>query len=685
MGYNSPHTAQTNHKEDIQFMDTPAKLQELAINTIRTLSIDAVQKANSGHPGLPMGAAPMAYTLWQYHLQFNPQNPNWPNRDRFVLSAGHGSMLIYSLLHLTGFDVSLDDIKNFRQWGSNTPGHPEYHDTPGIETTTGPLGQGGATAVGMALAEAYLSSLFNKPDYPVVDHYTYALVSDGDLMEGVCMEASALAGHWGLSKLIFLYDANDITLDGKASMTFTEDIAKRYEAWGWHVLYVADGNDTADIHTAITEAKLQTNKPSIIIIKTIIGYGSPNKGNSSKSHGSPLGADEVKLTKEFYGWPQEDFYIPDDALAHFREAVERGRAQEAAWTDLFNAWSAQYPDLAKLWADVWDGGLPDGWDADIPVFSASDKPIATRNASGKVLNAIAKNIPSMIGGDADLAGSTKTLIDGEANTGANYPTARNVRFGVREHGMGAIVNGLALHGGITRPYSATFLVFSDYMRPAIRLGALMGIKTAYVFTHDSIGLGEDGPTHQPIEHVMSLRAIPNLYVFRPADANETAASWSTSMTLNAPSTLIFTRQDLPIFDNAEYIHEGVAHGGYTLADCEGTPQVILLASGSEVHIAVDAYNTLMQDGIKARVVSLPCWELFDKQDDTYKETILPARVKARISIEAGITLGWQKYTGTNGVNFGVDRFGASAPFEEIYEQFGLTAANLVSAAKQLID
>ncbi len=665
-------------------IETPARLQELAVNTIRTLSMDAVQKANSGHPGLPMGAAPMAYTLWQYHLQFNPQNPHWANRDRFVLSAGHGSMLIYSLLHLTGYDLSLDDIKNFRQWGSKTPGHPEYHDTPGIETTTGPLGQGGATAVGMALAEAYLASLFNKPGYNVIDHYTYALVSDGDLMEGVCMEASALAGHWGLSKLIFLYDANDITLDGKASMTFTEDIAKRYEAWGWHVLYVADGNDITDIDTAITEAKLQTNKPSIIIIKTVIGYGSPNRGGSSKAHGSPLGADEIKLTKAYYGWADEDFYIPGEALEHFREAVERGREQEAEWTAVFQAWQAEHPDLAQLWTDTWTGGLPEGWDADIPVFSAADKPIATRNASGKVLNAIAKHIPTMIGGDADLAGSTKTLIDGEDNTGANYATARNVRFGVREHGMGAIVNGLALHGGITRPYSATFLVFSDYMRPAIRLGSLMSIQTAYVFTHDSIGLGEDGPTHQPIEHVMSLRTIPDLYVFRPADANETAATWATAMTLHAPTALIFTRQDLPVLDNAEYIHEGVAHGAYTLADCEGTPQVILMGTGSEVHIAVEAYHMLMKEGIKARVVSMPCWELFDKQDDTYKESVLPARVKARISIEAGVTLGWQKYTGTNGVNFGVDRFGASAPFEEIYEQFGLTATNVAAAAKQLI-
>jgi transketolase len=658
-------------------------LQTLAINTIRTLSIDAVQQANSGHPGLPMGAAPMAYALWMRFLRHNPRNPAWINRDRFILSAGHGSMLLYSLLHLTGYDLPLEDIKNFRQWDSKTPGHPEVHWTPGVETTTGPLGQGAANAVGMALAEAFLASYFNREGHTVIDHYTYALVSDGDLMEGVCMEASALAGHWGLGKLIFLYDANEITLDGSASMTFTEDIEQRYKAWNWNVLRVADGNDVEAISAAIEQARSQTEKPTIIIIRTIIGYGSPNKAGTSKAHGSPLGADEVKLVKEFYGFPQEAFYIPGEALEHFRGSLERGEHDEAEWNRKFEAWRAAYPDLAAQWDTAMRGKLPEGWDADIPAYMPG-KEYATRNVSGDVLNAIAKHIPTMIGGDADLAGSTKTLIKGSGNTGPNHVSERNLRFGVREHGMGAIVNGLALHGGIIKPYSATFLTFSDYMRPTIRLGSLMTTPTLYIFTHDSIGLGEDGPTHQPVEHVMSLRTIPNLHVFRPADANETAAAWRTAMMLEGPAVLIFTRQDLPVLENPERIHEGVAHGAYTLADCEGTPDVILLSSGSEVHIAHAAYKTLINEGVKVRVVSLPCWELFDDQDDAYKESVLPRRVTNRISIEAGVTLGWQKYTGTFGVNIGIDRFGASAPYERIYEEFGITSGRVIEAVRQML-
>jgi transketolase len=653
----------------------------MAINAIRVLSMDAVQKANSGHPGLPMGAAAMAYTLWMRHLRYNPRNPQWANRDRFILSAGHGSMLIYSLLHLTGYDVSMDDLKSFRQWESKTPGHPESHMTPGVETTTGPLGQGASNAVGMALAETYLAKLYNRPGQTVVDHYTYALVSDGDLMEGVCMEASALAGHWGLGKLIFLYDSNDITLDGKANMTFTEDIKRRYEAWNWHVLEVADGNDVDAIDTALSAAKAETARPTIIIVKTIIGYGSPNKANSSKAHGSPLGPDEVAAAKANLGWTAEPFTVPANVLAHYREAIQRGAAWEAEWTAQFEGWRAANADLAALWDATVNGGLPDGWDADIPVFNGG-KPIATREASGKVLNAIAKNIPTMIGGDADLAGSTRTLIDGAGNTGPGQPAERNLRFGVREHGMGAIVNGLALHGGITRPYSATFLTFSDYMRGSVRLGALMGSPVAYVFTHDSIGLGEDGPTHQPVEHVMSLRLIPGLYVFRPADATETAAAWRTTMTLNGPAALVFTRQNLPILEDYERIHEGVAHGGYILANCDGTPDLILLASGSEVHIAHEAYKQLMAEGVKTRVVSLPCWELFEEQEPAYRESILPRSVTARISIEAGRTLGWERYTGSFGLNIGVDQFGASAPYEILYEEYGLTAARIVELARQ---
>lgn len=659
-------------------------LPTLAINTIRTLAIDAVQQANSGHPGLPMGAAPMAYALWMQHLRHNPRNPKWINRDRFVLSAGHGSMLIYALLHLTGYDLSLDEIKHFRQWGSLTPGHPEYHLTPGIETTTGPLGQGAANAVGMALAEAFLAKHFNRDGHTVIDHYTYALVGDGDLMEGVSMEAAALAGHWGLGKLIYLYDANQITLDGAADMTFTEDIQQRFEAWGWHVLHVNDGNDAGSISAAIQTAKQVSTRPTIIIIRTIIGYGSPNKAGSSKAHGSPLGADEVRLTKEFYGWSQEPFNIPGEALEHFRESVERGAQLEAEWQKRFEAYRAAFPELAAAWDAAFSADLPDGWDADIPTYSAG-KLHATRNISGDVLNAIAKHIPTMIGGDADLAGSTKTLIKGAGNTGKGNPTERNLRFGVREHGMGAIVNGVALHGGIHKPYSATFLTFSDYMRPAIRLGALMNIPTLYIFTHDSIGLGEDGPTHQPIEQTMSLRTIPNLHVFRPADANETAAAWQTAMALDGPAVLIFTRQDLPVLEPAEKIHEGTAHGGYVLADCEGTPDVILIASGSEVHIAHEAYQTLINQGVKVRVVSLPSWELYEAQEETYKESVLPARVTKRVSIEAGTTLGWQKYTGLHGVAIGLDHFGASAPYEKLYQEFGLTAEAVVNAAKGLLE
>jgi transketolase len=666
----------------------PTDLQTLAINTIRTLSIDAVQKANSGHPGLPMGAAPMAYALWTRHLKHNPHNPKWANRDRFVLSAGHGSMLLYSLLYLTGYDVPLEQIKNFRQWGSITAGHPEYHLTPGVETTTGPLGQGAGTSVGMALAEAYLSSYFNRPGFDIVDHYTYVLVSDGDLMEGVASEAASLAGHWGLGKLIYLYDSNRITLDGSADMTFTEDVAARFRAYGWHTIDVDNGNDVEAVSLAIANAKAVDDKPSLISVRTIIGYGSPNKQNTSEAHGSPLGADEVKLVKEFYGWPQEDFYVPGEALEFFRMAIDSGIAQEQQWNDLFEAYRKEYPDLAAEFEQAQAGKLPEGWDADLPTFTA-EKKIATRNASGTVLNAIAQHIPTMIGGDADLAGSTKTLLKSAENTGPDKPAARNLRFGVREHGMGAIVNGLAVHGGMIKPYSATFFTFSDYMRPAVRIGCLMGINPIYVFTHDSIGLGEDGPTHQPIEHLLAMRAIPDLYVIRPADANETTAAWHVAMQLDKPSALVFTRQDLPVLTGEdvgglEAIRGGVARGGYVLADCESTPRVILIGTGSEVHIAYDAYKTLTAEGVKVRVVSLPCWELFEKQDAHYREAVLPASVTARVSIEAGVTLGWERYVGHKGIAIGIDRFGASAPYQHIYREYGLTAEKVVEAAQKVM-
>lgn len=663
--------------------ETSADLQTLAINTIRTLSIDAVQKANSGHPGLPMGAAPMAYALWMRHLRFNPRNPDWANRDRFILSAGHGSMLLYALLHLTGYDLSLDEIKNFRQYESKTPGHPEYGHTPGVETTTGPLGQGASNAVGFALAEAYLASYFNRPGHEIVNHYTYALVSDGDIMEGVCAEAASLAGHWGLGKLIYLYDANEVTLDGPASEIMTEDVAKRFEAYGWHTQFVADGNDVEAIDAAIAAAKAVTDKPSILLIRTIIGYGSPKKAGTSSAHGSPLGPDEVRATKDYYGWPQEDFFIPGEALEHFRGAVERGAQQEQTWAQKFEAWRAAYPELAAEWDVAMRGELPAGWDADIPTFSPG-KEIATRSAGGTILNAIAKHVPLMIGGDADLAGSTRTLIDGAAHTGPGKAAARNLRFGVREHAMGAIVNGLALHGGVARPYTATFLTFSDYMRPTIRLGALMDIPALYIFTHDSIGLGEDGPTHQPIEHFAALRAIPNLRVFRPADANESAGAWKAAMSLGGASVLIFTRQNLPVLEDAARIHEGVARGAYVLADCDGTPQVILLSTGSEVHIAHEAYQTLTAEGVRVRLVSMPCWELFEQQDAAYREQVLPASVPARVSIEAGVTMGWHRYVGSGGVVLGIDHFGASAPYQLIYEKLGLTPAAVAEAARSLL-
>lgn len=658
----------------------PADLETLAINTIRTLSIDAVQKANSGHPGLPMGAAPMAYTVWMRHMRFNPHNPHWANRDRFILSGGHGSMLLYSLLYLTGYDLPLDEIKNFRQWGSITPGHPEYHVTPGVETTTGPLGQGAGNAVGMALAEAYLAAYFNRPGHEIVDHYTYALVTDGDLMEGVSAEAASLAGHWGLGKLIYLYDSNDVTLDGSTDMIYTEDVAERFRSYGWQTLLVEDGNNVNAIDAAITEAKETRHQPTLIVIKTVIGYGSPNKGGTSESHGSPLGADEIKLVREFYGWPQEDFYIPGEALEHFREAVERGAQEESGWSEKLAAWRAAYPELAEEWDQAIAGKLPAGWDADLPVYG-TEKQIATRVASGDALNAIAKHIPTMIGGDADLAGSTRTLIKGAGNTGYHHPGERNIRFGVREHGMGSIVNGLAVHGGIIKPYTATFLTFSDYMRPTIRLGALMDAKALYVFTHDSIGLGEDGPTHQSVEHVMSLRLIPGLQVYRPADANETAAVWRTAMLSEKPAVLVFTRQNLPVLENNAALRDGVARGGYVLADSEGEPQVILMGTGSEVHIAHAAYKTLVAEGIRARLVSLPCWELFEAQDQAYRDSVLPPSVTARVSIEAGVTLGWQKWVGTNGIAIGVDKFGASAPYQKIYEEYGLTPDAVVAAAK----
>lgn len=654
---------------------------EHAINTIRFLSVDAVQKANSGHPGLPMGAAPMAYVLWTSFLRHNPLNPTWFNRDRFVLSAGHGSMLLYSLLHLTGYDLSLDEIKNFRQWGSKTPGHPEYGHTAGVETTTGPLGQGFSTAVGMAVAEAFLAAKYNRDDHNLVDHYTYVIASDGDLMEGVAAEAASLAGHMKLGKLIVLYDDNKITLDTATAAIFTEDVQQRFSAYGWHTLTVNDGNDTEAIEDAIRQAQSITDQPSLISVRTIIGYGSPNKANTTKAHGSPLGADEVRLSKENLGWPLEpDFYIPDDVLDHFRMAVQNGPSLEQAWNEQLAEYQAAFPEMASEFQRALAGELPSGWDADVPTFEPGDA-IATRNASGKVLNAIAKHIPTFMGGDADLAGSTKTLIADEGNFAVDSYAARNVRFGVREHAMGTIANGMALHGGIIKPYTATFLVFSDYMRPAMRLGALMGVEAIYIFTHDSIGLGEDGPTHQPVEHAAALRAIPNTIVLRPADANETAAAWRYAMVhKGGPVVLIFTRQNLLTLDPMA-VGENVARGGYVLSEADGDPTAILMASGSEVSIAMEAQQLLAADGIAARVVSMPSLDLFAKQDTDYINSVLPPTITARVAIEAGVRQGWDRWL-AGGHFIGLDdRFGASAPYETIYEKLGITPQAAADAVK----
>lgn len=662
-------------------------LDTLCINTIRMLCVDAVQQADSGHPGMPMGAAAMAYTLWMRFLRHNPRNPNWPNRDRFVLSAGHGSMLLYSLLHLTGYDLPLEELKNFRQWGSRTPGHPEYRHTPGVETTTGPLGQGFANGVGMAIAERFLAARFNKPGHTVVDHHTYGIVSDGDLMEGVSHEAASLAGHLGLGKLIYLYDDNHISIEGSTDIAFTEDRMKRFEAYKWHVQKVKDGNDLDAVAGAIEKAQKETGKPSIIAVRTHIGFGSPNKQDTPGAHGEPLGPEEVVRTKENLGWPSDSsFFIPEEASTHFLQAQARGNAMEQEWNETFRAYSQDFPGLADTWHRWMNQELPQDLEKYFPSFAPDPKGIATRAASGKVLNALAPLVPNLVGGSADLAPSNKTLISGESDFHAGTYEGRNIRFGVREHGMGSIMNGMALHGGLI-PYGGTFLIFSDYMKPAIRLAAMMGLQVIYVFTHDSIGLGEDGPTHQPIEQLASLRSIPNLVVIRPADANEVAQGWRIALQRkNGPVALALTRQNLPILDRSALgPAESVARGGYTLKDADGTPpDIILIASGSEVPIALEAGRELEKQAINVRVVNMVSWELFDEQPIDYRESVLPESVSARVSLEAGCTQGWHKYTGSKGVVLGIDHFGASAPFQQLYEKFGITTKNLVEKALKLL-
>jgi len=658
-------------------------LDELCINTIRFLSVDAVQQANSGHPGMPMGAAPMAYVLWMKFLRHSPRNPGWPDRDRFVLSAGHGSMLLYSLLHLSGYDLSLDELKNFRQWGSKTPGHPEYGDTPGVETTTGPLGQGFATGVGMAIAERHLAARFNRPGYEVINHYTYGIVSDGDLMEGISHEAASLAGHLKLGKLIYLYDDNHISIEGKTNLAFSENRLQRFEAYGWHVQQVENGNDLAAIENALAAAHDTTDRPSLVAVKTLIGYGSPNRQDTAKAHGEPLGDEERELTKQNLGWPQEPlFHIPAEAFHNFSKCVDRGLELEQRWTTTFRNYLKEYPAEGVALEKQLKGELPPGWDKDIPVFPTDPKGKATRVISGLVLNAIARNVPGLMGGSADLAPSNKTMIDNEKSFQAGSYDQRNIHFGVREFGMTGILNGMALHGGFI-PYGGTFLIFSDYMRPAIRLACLMKQHVIYVLTHDSIGLGEDGPTHQPIEHLASLRAIPNLTVLRPADANETAEAWKFAVKNKGPTMLALTRQSVPTLDRTVLGPAASLHrGAYILKDTPETPDALILASGSEVKLALEASEILAQDAIAARVVSMPSWELFEAQALDYKNSILPDNVKTRVAIEAGSPQGWHKYVGINGTVVGLDHFGASAPMKDLYSHFGITADSVVQAVKR---
>ena len=660
-------------------------LDELCINSLRMLSIDAVQQANSGHPGLPLGAATMAYVLWTRYLRHNPSNTLWPDRDRYVHSAGHGSALLYALLYVTGHDLSLEDIKNFRQWHSKTPGHPERDIRTGIESTTGPLGQGFAMGVGMALAERYLAADFNRPGFPIVDHHTYGIVSDGDLMEGVSSEAASLAGHLRLGKLVYLYDDNHISIEGDTALAFTEDVGARFLAYGWHVQRIADGNDIAGIDAAIRNAREETERPSLIIVRTHIGYGSPKQDKAS-AHGEPLGEEALKATKEFFGWPQEPrFYVPEKALSHFRQAVDQGRKLETQWKEMFAKYQAEFPAEAERFEQQMKGVLPADWDTDIPVFNPKDGPLATRVASGKALNAIAKHAAGLIGGSADLAPSTNTLISGSADQEFETPAGRNIRFGVREHGMAAEVNGMALHGGVF-PYGATFLIFSDYMRPSLRLSALMDVHSTFIFTHDSIGLGEDGPTHQPVEHLASLRAIPNFTVIRPADANETSEAWRIAMQRRGPVALILTRQKLPIFDRGRYsAASGLAKGAYIISDTGAKPDMLLVATGSEVSLAIQAQEKLAADkGIKARVISMPSWELFEEQSQEYRDTVFPPDVPVRLAIEAAAPLGWKQWVGDKGDVIGVDRFGASAPGDEVLSHYGFNVDNVVARAEALV-
>lgn len=683
-----------------------AAFEERCIDTVRFLAVDAVQAARSGHPGAPMGMAAAAHVLWTRHLRFDPGDPAWPDRDRFVLSAGHASMLLYALLHLSGFAVSLDDLRAFRQWGSVTPGHPEHGLTPGVETTTGPLGQGFATAVGMALAERFLAATFNDEGPPVVDHFTYVMASDGDLMEGVSSEAASLAGHLGLGKLVVLYDDNRISIDGSTDLAFTEDRLARFAACGWHVQHVDDGNDLGAVDAAIAAARAETDRPSLVALRTHIGFGSPNRQDTARAHGEPLGEDEVRLTKQNRGWPLEPtFYVPDDVAAFYREPGVRGAALRAAWAERLAAWRAADPARAAVWDDAWARRLPDGWDADLPAFATTEPAIATRAVSGKVINAVAPHVPTLIGGSADLAPSNNTLIDGSPDQQRETPAGRNLRFGVREHAMAAMVNGMALHGGV-RPYAATFFVFTDYMRPALRLAALMRAPVVHVLTHDSIGLGEDGPTHQPVEHLAMLRATPGWTEIRPADANETVEAWKVALRHDdGPVALVLTRQALPIIDRQRYAPaDGLARGGYVLAETPagaarpdggaagdtpaaaagGVPDIILIASGSEVRLALAAHERLVAEGVRSRVVNLASWRLFAEQDQAYRDAVLPPACRRRLAVEASASFGWERWVGLDGETVSLDRFGASAPGDVLFREFGFIADNVYARARALL-
>jgi transketolase len=663
----------------------PDPVHELCVNAVRVLAMDAVQAANSGHPGAPMGLAPVAYVLWTRHLRHNPADPAWPGRDRFVLSAGHASMLLYGVLHLTGYDLTLDDLRAFRQWGSRTPGHPEHGHTPGVETTTGPLGQGVANAVGMAIAEAHLGARFAGGE-DVVGHRTWFIASDGDLMEGISHEAASLAGHLRLGKLIGIYDDNRVSIDGPTSLAFTEDVEARFTGYGWHVVRVDDGNDLDAIDEALTAARAETARPSLVMVRTHIGFGSPNKQDSAEAHGAPLGAEEVRLTRAQLGWPSETpFEVPDEAVAEWRKARERGEAMQLVWQQRLEAFRNTSPDAAAELARRLAGTLPEGWETHLPTFAAGDAPVATRAVSGRVLNALAPVVPELIGGSADLSPSNNTLIKGEEDFSATHRGGRNLRFGVREHGMAGILNGMALHGGVI-PYGGTFLIFSDYMRPSIRLAAMMGRHVIYVFTHDSIGLGEDGPTHQPVEMLATLRAIPGLTVIRPADANETTAAWRYALAhRDGPVALVLTRQNVPVLDATRAAgHDAVERGAYVVHDPKGALEAIVLATGSEVHLALAAAQVLADEGHRIRVVSLPSLERFAAQPAKYRDAVLPPKVRVRLAVEAAHPQPWWRWVGDAGDVIGLERFGASAPYQRLYQEFGFTADAIAERLRTML-